>query len=715
MLSKSGLLKGRALGAAAALAGVAFPILAQQAGSNAGNGASDALDEVVVIAQRRQERLQDVPISVTALSAPQLQSRGVVSTNDLTMVTPGLTMTETSSFVQPFIRGIGSLTTSVGDQSSVATYIDGVYMPLVQTGVYDLANVSSVEVLKGPQGTLFGRNAMGGAILITTEQPQDKFGGHFDVSYGNFNAANAHGYLTGPIANGVSASLAVSYNRHDGWVDDLYTGKKIGDAERYNVRGTVLIEPSSRLSVTLTGYYLSADDPNGVINSPVGGYLTYTPGSLLPNRPDQYVGNIDPSQTSRQSGASGRLVYHFDSFDFTSVSAYQHLETRVVFDNDSTPQQLIELLDTEKGDVFSQELQLQSTGTGPLRWMIGAFYYNQRSSYAPLDVLIAPATTLDIGADHHDKAYAGFADGTYKLGDFELTAGVRYNHEAKDLTAELGGFTVIDGAHDSWNSTTPRAVLAYKPSASLLTYVSYTQGFKSGAYNVSGLSNVPVNPEHVNAYEAGVKWQVNPALSVDTAAFLYNTSDLQVQTIDPVTGLQLLANAASSRSKGADLDVSWKPVQDLHLQFGASYLNAKYTSFRNAPVYIPAGGPSGGLVTASQDVSGDHLVRSPDWTFNLAASYSIPLADLGRIEPSVNLFNSSSFYWDFNNRVKTGGYTMLNGQLSWHLPGDGFSISLWGRNLTDKRVYRSALTTSITDQVVWNDPRTYGVRLSYAF
>jgi len=719
MSAKSVLLLASAFGAATALAIVATPAAAQQTSASPAAGATDAstgsAEEVIVTAQRREERLQDVPIAVTSVSGRQLESRGITSSSDLTFVAPGLTMSETSSFVQPFVRGVGTLTTSLGDQSSVATYVDGVYMPLLQTGVYDLANVSRVEVLKGPQGTLFGRNASGGAILITTERPQDEFGGHAEASYGNYNATGFRGYLTGPLGNGLAASLAASYGSHDGWVHDLFNGTTIGNAEHYTVRGSLLIEPMSRLSVTLNADYLYADDANGVTNAPVAGYLGLTPSSPNPTGPYQYVGNITPAQTSVQAGQSARIEYHFDDVDLISLTSNQRLETKVTFDNDSTPNQLIELLDTEKNDVFSQELQLQSSGSGPLRWMLGGFYYNQEAHYAPLDVLIAPSTNLHITANHGDEAYAAFADGTYRMGPFELTAGLRYNHETKNLTAVLNGFTIINDVHTSWDSLTPRAVVAYHPDESLLAYASYSQGFKSGAYNVSGLSPVPVNPEKVNAYEVGVKWRVSPTLTVDTSAYLYQTSNLQVQAIDPITGLQLLENAAQSESKGVDLDISWRPIPPLHLQFGASYLHAEYTKFPDASVYEPTGGPSAGYTLTSEDVSGNHAVRSPDWTFTLAAEYDIALANGGRITPSLNLFTSSSFYWDFNNRAKTNAYSMLNAQVAWHLPGDHVTLSVWGRNLTDEHIYRSDLTTSIAEQVVWDDPRTYGVRLGYDF
>ncbi|QGZ93746.1 TonB-dependent receptor [Terricaulis silvestris] len=714
MSGKSALLVASAVCAATAtaLAVVATPAAAQETEAN---GTTIDSGEVIVTAQRREERLQDVPISVTALSAAQLESRGVTSTSDLTTVAPGLTMSETSSFVQPFIRGVGSLTTSVGDQGSVATYVDGVYMPLVQTGLYDLANVASVEVLKGPQGTLFGRNTSGGAILITTRRPEDEFSGHFDASYGNYDDANLRGYVTGPIANGVSASLAGSYGSHEGWIDDRFYDRTVGEAERYSARATVLIEPNDRLSVTLNAHYLYADDANGVLNSPVGGYAGFTPGDLLPDGPYQFVGDLTPTQTSRQAGGSVRVAYHFDAVDLISLTAAQDLKTVVVFDNDSTPDQIIELRDTETGDLFSQEFQLQSNGSGQFRWMVGAFYYNQDSHYAPLDVFIAPATALHITADHGDEAHAIFADGTYTMGPFELTAGLRYNHETKDVTAILNGFTIIDGATETWESVTPRVVLAYKPTDGLMFYASYSQGFKSGAYNVSGLSPVPVDPEEVDAYELGVKWRVSPDLTIDAAAYFYQTSNLQVQAIDPITGLQLLDNAAESESSGFDVDVSWRPTDALHIQFGASYLNAEYTSFPNASVYEPAGGPGDGFTLVSRDVTGNQLVRSPDWTLSLAAEYDIALASGGRITPSINIFNTASFYWDFNNRARSEAYTMVNAQVAWHLPGDQVSLSLWGRNLTDEEIYRSNLTTSIAEQVVWAEPLTYGVRLGYDF
>lgn len=673
--------------------------------------------EIVVTAQKRDERLQDVPISISAFSGSQLETRGITSSSDLTQVTPGLTVSETSSYVNPFIRGVGSTAIIPGEVGSVSTYIDGVYMPVIFGAVYELANIESVQVLKGPQGTLFGRNTAGGAILIATQQPGFTWRGKLAASYGNSDARGASAYVNGPLTDTVAVSLLGDYSAHDGYLRDIVANKRIGAREAITTRGALLFQPSDRLKMTVNADYMRFDDPSGILAQPRNGYLGKTAATPDPSGFHDIALSIPGVARYKQYGGSLRSELEMGAARLVSITAKRKGRFNNDYDSDGTPIARQVIISDERTSMFSQEVQLVSTHGGPLNWVVGGFFSNQNAGYGPVRI-----NTTVIRTNTNAKVYAVFADGTYKFGDFELTGGLRYNVDKHVYNGSLNGVTLAKDFKKEWKSWTPRAVVAYHPSSAFLTYASYSKGFKSGAFNQTSFSPVPIDPERITAYEVGVKLQPSRQLTLNAAAFLYDSKGLVVQTQNPVTNLQVLVNAAAARTKGGEIEATIRPVGKLSINAGISYLDARYRDFTDAQAFVPnlPGTPpalpdSTGNRSISIDASGNRIVRSPEWAFNLGVASTFDLPGGGAIVPSANLFRSSSFFFDSGNRLEQEAYTLVNAQRQWRLPDGRFTITSFGKNLTDEEYLRSFSATTFTDRAVVASPRTYGVKVGYDF
>ncbi|QGZ93785.1 TonB-dependent receptor [Terricaulis silvestris] len=678
--------------------------------------------DIVVTAQRRNERLQDVPIAVTALNAEQIESQGLLSTHDLAQAVTGLTITESGAYVQPFIRGVGSTVTNLGEQGSTATYVDGVYMPAVHGQWYDMANVESIQVLKGPQGTLFGRNANTGAIIITTRAPQHEFEGAADVSYGNYNSFGFRGFLTGPISETTAWSLSANFDSHDGWIRNLFRdGETIGGGQRYAVRGNLLIEPTPNVDILLSADTMRQQDPTPILIQPINGYQGYVPGDpgiagLTPEGPYDFIGNENVDFISEQDGISARVIWDIDSVTLQSITAFRTYGSRSIeYDSDTTPFRYSAINSTDEGDNFTQEFQLNSNGTGPLNWVVGAFYMKQNANYDPLLIRSGVVNTF-ITAQQVTEASALFADGTYDWGTFELTLGLRYSTEDKSYDGQRNGVQLVTDASASWEATTPRVVLAYHPNDDFLLYASYSQGFKSGSFNANGLSTLRVNPETVDAYEIGLKMNPMPGFTFNTSIFSYQAIDMQVQALDPNTNLIRITNAAEMESYGADIEIGWRPIDPLSLRLGVSYLHTEFTDFPNAQIFVPNPGFTDGRnMPILADVTGNENVRSPEFTINLAADYTFDLASGGSVVPSFNIYHSSSFFWEVGNRIEEPAYTLINAQVTWNLPGDQVALSAWGRNLTDEVHFRNVAAAAQADRQAADEPMMYGVSAGFRF
>jgi iron complex outermembrane receptor protein len=539
------------------------------------------------------------------------------------------------------------------------------------------------------------------------------------LRYGNYNSLEVNSFVSGPISSTVSGSLSGEFGRHGAYIDDLYTGTPLRNNQTQAVRAALQFKPIDDLSVTLRADFNRYADPITDAATPENGYqgMVVTPTAPYPIPRLKYIGELFPEVVVKQYGVSLRAEYDLPAAELVSITGYRNSNTYAFVSATGTPEVITDILAPGLVNFLSQEFQVVSRGTGPFRWIAGAYLAHQ-SAESPGIII---NEFLDIAANVVDKEYAVYANGTYTLGDFEMTVGGRAAREQKYYHASLNGTSLVDGASRSWGSLTPRAIFAYHPNRDLMAYFSYSQGFKSGAYNATAFDPVPLDPEKVYAYELGLKSQPTSWLTANASVYYYKRVDVQTESQDPITNLQKLENAGAGTSRGAELDLTFQPFRAFTTQVGLAYLDAKYTKFPTAQVYVPRPVPPPGLPGSlgnqplSIDAAGQTIERSPKWTANISTSYEINLPIGGSIIPSLNAFTTSSFYWTVGQRSKQGGYSLVNGQVLWKLPNEHYTVGVWVKNVADKQYLRTLFSNNTADVGIDGDPRTYGLSVKATF
>ena len=692
-------------------AGSALESSAAPQASGSAEQTGNGLGDIVVTAQRRSERLQDVPAAISAFNDRQLALAGVQSTRDLQIITPSLTFVQASFAPQPTIRGIGTRNVNPGDEQVVPIYLDGVYQPFIVGGIFELNNVDRIEVLKGPQGTLLGRNATGGAINILTLAPSFEPEGKLSVGYGSFNERQASGYVsagTGPIA----ASLTAQYLQDDGYVREQITGRRIAAVTSVTIRGKVLLKPTDHTEITLAASYSNRDDTTSLAVFPYRGNTQSTqgnPGLVLTTSGRQSRLNFFPSLTISQNAISANIVQHLGSFDLNSITGYSENVLDYRADVDATTVATTNQVVHQYERGVSEDLFLSSTGSGPFSWVVGGFYFDDRAGFSPR---LSGTTITNTRAT--TKAYAAYAQGTYAITDaLSLTAGGRYSNDRKCASANNGiGTRVLPNGCTTWDSFDPTGTIDYRVTAGTKVYLRYAQAFKSGVYNAASFSAVPVSPEKVRSYELGIKSDPLPWLRVNAAGFYTDYDNIQVNTRDPITTAVILQNAASARIYGVEGDIFIRPVERFNIRLSASQISARYRDFLNAQIFSPRVG--GGNVAQTINASGLRLVRTPQTTASVSADYTAPLAG-GKLTFSGNVFYQGDLNWQIDGRLRQPDYAMINGQIAWRTQDERYEIALWGKNLTNVQLPLSLITSTVNDQASYMRPATVGVRLSGRF
>jgi iron complex outermembrane receptor protein len=496
------------------------------------------LEEVVVTAQRREERLADVPIAASVISADSALTRGITDMSTLEMAVPGLVINHTANEGNIFIRGVGTNLFGPASEQTVALYIDGVYMPSPEANLFAFNNIERIEVLKGPQGTLFGRNTTGGVVQIVTREPSSTLTGDFSVSYGNYQSLMAQGYLAGGLSDNVSADIAVMYeDQGEGWGKNFTTGKENGVmadsnySARSKVRALLGERTSVDLALDITRQRVKYDYQlrPGIV-SPVDGVSTY-PG------PYNALGGLNDYELLKGKGASVNLNHEADSFRIVNILAYRDTDVEYVLDQDDTPAVAADLLLPSYSKGWSEELQVHSPDSANVKWMAGVFYFDSEAGYDPLDINNGVVVIDDY---QKTRSIAGFTQFTFPIAEkTNMTLGGRYTSEEQEfvgttffLGTDLGTFKdPQDFSEFTW-----RASFDHRFNDDVMAYVSANRGFKSGGYNLITVAGVnSFLPEELQAYEVGIKsdW-LNRTLRLNGAVFWYDYRDIQIQV--PVQG-----------------------------------------------------------------------------------------------------------------------------------------------------------------------------------
>jgi len=711
---------------------------ASPSGADAGQVGQTELGEIIVTAQKRSEKLKDVPATLLVRDSDQLVSAGVRQPTDLTVAFPGLTYTGQKAVAQPAIRGVTTAAAGQGDvENPVAVYIDGIYQPgQAMTQGYDLTNVANVEVLKGPQGTVFGRNVVAGAILVATKDPQlNTFIGdtHFTLSnYGGGTARSALNnqesfFVSIPVVDDrLAISLAGAHTGHEGWDKDLTPGSngRYGAGQKYSLQGKILWEPTNYIKLLFNARYFNQHEEDApTVRDGVSASLFF---------PDGVVGTL-PWQVAHDSRSEYRIVTQSYSLradidtdvgTLTSLSAYQKEKSPQAADTDGgfSPlcQAAFHCIDLSFNyalpTILSQEIDFSSRKFGRFSFVAGAFAYRKDSDLA---VWIFP-TFFGYDIKSRSTSYAGFGEVTFDITDrLTAIAGIRYTDDSQTGQGKNSlALPFSPPESHNWTALTKRFSVKYRASDSLNLYVTRDEGYQSGLITTSAYTDPagnrlpetpPVQPQYLKAWEIGAKYNL-PGLTLNLEGFHYDWTNILVQTFNGT--IVNLSNAAAAKIYGLDADGSIRLAEGLTLSGGVSWLpRANYTSFPNALVYLASGHTA---LATLKDLTGARLIRSPKVTLSVALDYETDLAS-GKLHLNANLYHSSTYSNTLGNQNDQTGYSTLGARASYSPNHGPLTYTVFGRNLTNKAYGTGIVVSSFAYEDFWAPPREVGITIDYKF
>jgi iron complex outermembrane receptor protein len=697
-------------------------------------------DVVIVTARKREESLQEVPMTITAVGGEHLEAAGYTELNDVARISPNIFF-EAADRSKPliFVRGVGTRGYDAGSDPSVGVFVDSVYLGRFGALDMDLLDIERVEMLKGPQGTLYGRNTIGGALSVVTSDPARSFEGKASVEAGMGADSDdvlwsARGSVSGPITDNVRGSLSLSRRHRDGYQEIQGTSVRGGSEDSWAARGKALIS-LGEAEVRLAADYADMDGPPLILvpnRFGTSGPGALAPGFVVPAEPtDPYSFAMDEQRQGIQKqvyGASAQVDWNFLGLDFTSITAARGMSLDERDDLDGTTLPFQVYFADEESDQFSQELRAAYSSDN-LNWLFGLFYSQENVvrtetiDFGPaslLSALVAPADLIwTFPFDLEATAVAAFGQVDWQVTDeLAVTVGGRYSEDKKDVVFDTNttvpGFVLSpfrEAVSRQWDSFDPSVSLRYQFNPDLMAYASWATGYKSGAFQFIATSPTiaqqVADPEDVESIEVGLKstW-LDGNLQLNLAAFSMDYKDLQQLRVVPVSGVGLVVidNAASSSISGAEIEGRWKLSDSWSTDFAFGYLDATFDEF---------------VFNTTLDFSGNQMPRSPKNTFNLALNYEQP-TPLGDFSTRLAYSWRDSIFFEADNNVRDPessedalGLLDFNAQIA---TSGGWTYSLWARNLTDERYRRQVLnSTGNSQRGIWAEPRTFGIRASYQF
>lgn len=653
--------------------------------------AAAQIETITVTAQKRSESVQEVPIAISAYDAKRLEETGFDGFEDLENMTPGLQLGNFGPVTFVNLRGIGNENTTAGGDPGVALHYDGVYLGRPVAFLFSAFDSERVEVLRGPQGTLYGRNATGGSINYITRKPEDEFGAEADFTVGNYEMFRGRAAVNVPISDGISARVVGFFEERDGFTENLSGGPNPNDASNWGLRGHLSFDIADSGSLLLSANYVSSGgvgtkpelreaymgttvSPPRPLGGPPGFAFSGGPPSGVPGgniyidadgnvpvndlRPFREATDADLSSDLEFLLISATFEYDFGPVALKSITGYAESSYSSLQDQDHSELALAHLLLLESSEQFTQEVQLLSNTDSPFQWIAGAYLFNENASRRSqffegrfdvfADVFNVPAG-WDIDGDVETTSYAFFAQASYELSDqFSLTGGIRYSNDKK--SGENRGF-IFAGApyaapvEDQWDEVTYKAVVNYQPTPDILLYGSFSTGYRSGGINqaVNPINeNALYEPETVDAFEIGFKSTLlDRRLQLNISAYHNDYSQLQFQVFG-ATGPAAF-NASGATVKGIEVEMLATPTNGLTIDLGASYNDSEFDE----------------QIVAGQQLGGNQVQRTPEWTFNIGATQEFDLGDRGMLRIRGDFaYTDDMFYTAFN---RTGGFGDLGG------------------------------------------------------
>ena len=765
-------------GKLAALAAASIGALAVTPSSLAqsvGGGASGfTIEEIVVTARKRAEGLQDAPISITAMTGEALELRQINSSDKLAQVTPNLTFDANaptsghSGAAQIYIRGIGQQDFLGVVDPGVGVYVDGVYYARTIATVFDFLDVERIEVLRGPQGTLFGRNTIGGAITIHSRKPVEELEAEAGVKVGSDSLVETRLNLSGPLADNLLGRITLGSKNRDGYVKRLQDGVDLGDDDMITGRGMLLWTPADNLEVFLSADYLDKDENGaplvfgGINNAQVAPQFAAILSGCLPPTPARLNDRTDPAcpndqfaagpyanngtapTTSEitQWGLNSTIEWDVsDSLTFKSITAYREMEDRALRDSDNTPLLVFHSVVEDEQEQFSQELQLLGSSLDQrLQWILGAYYFKENiANHQPVFLGANPVLfrggagpvvpqSFQVDFDAENKAIAAFAQATYDLTEqLSLTAGLRYTDEKKSILPDqrvLSSLLFFPPGHHfvpnvektvKFDDLTPMVNLSYQWTNDLMAYATYSEGFKSGGLNGRNIlfnadaEVTPFDPEQAQTFELGIKsnWLDN-RLTLNGAYFNTKYDDIHLTVrlgIAPT-----VFNGGQATIQGFELEGTFVPDESWLITAGVGHLSSKYDA-------IDPTLATRGVIGVTDD---DQLPLSPKWSANIGVAYTQTFGNWV-LTPRIDWIYTDKKFFDAENNAGAvqAGVSLFNAALALDTADDRWSLVFAVTNLTDKLYLTAATDATGTGlgylEHVYARPREISLQAKYRF
>ena len=644
------------------------------------------LEEVIVTAQKRTESIQDVPISITAFSGEELARRGITDAQTLAQSVPNFDLPSSNSSRNATIRirGIGSSGTNPGIESSVGTFVDGVYMPSSAMALGELSDIASYEILRGPQGTLYGRNTPVGALNITTHKPSQDPEAKITVGYGDYEEFWANGYVGGGLSERSAGRLSFWYRDREGYEDNLFTGDDVNDNSTWGLRGKLLFEPSDNLEINFIGFYNESEkkccmgeqlDVFGEDGIATPGFLAAQEAAGLPfenfDDDDHKVDGDDEGDDETTSwGLSAQVDWDLgNDFLFTSITAYQDWENDALVSTDSLKNEVLSTLSqVQQNETLSQEFRLASSSDGALEYLAGIYLYAQDTTFdeyyevgtganrvfplpppvVPLcgtgeTCMAKPGDSITGLFDQETRSAAAYGNLTWHISEqWDITGGLRWGRDEKDVfiahTNAPGNGFVIDNAifppnevgdldladdYTTWSLNT-----RYRLAEDVMLFATVSTGYKSGGFNSRRLpvgAEVEFANEDSITYEAGLKstW-LDQTLMLNATVFHTVLEDFQESVVNSSGTGFIVGNAGEQEVSGFESDFAWAPIDPLTISGSLAYLDAEYTDFEGASCGL---GETPDFEDGSCDRTGETPSYSPQWQWTLGAEWTQPISD----------------------------------------------------------------------------------------
>jgi iron complex outermembrane receptor protein len=711
------------------------------------------LEEVLVTSTRRAQTVSEVPLAISALSGTELQHRGISDVQDLSGVSSSLIITTGPSELagtEIRIRGVGTAGSNPGLEPSVGIFVDNVYRSRTGLAVGDLLDVSSVEILRGPQGTLFGRNTSAGTISINTLKPEFELGGYGEATVQNYDGYVATGGLTGPLIDDTLAfRIAASYNNRDGYVDDrLVSSRGMHDRNRTTARGQLLWRPNEDIEARLIADYQDKEEvccaPDYSIKGPTAAAIESL-GGVVEADPFAYKGQptFEPEDELEEWGFSLETTWAIEEdLNLTWVAAYRDADAYTTQDPDTSNVDILQGTDWGQDNQFmSQELRLNGIW-GRVDWLAGAYYYaddvevDWQVTYgadfgAYFNLLTGlPGALYPEGAgdttryfEQEGKGWAIFSHNIVELNDdYDLVLGFRWSDDQKDAKAIISNFNIncnivpfpfcpvpVPNLEDSRSEAEPSGTIKLVRNLDIGNiYVGYSRGYKAGGFNLdrdASISGFEFDPETVDAYEAGLKWSSpDRTFEVNTDLFYSEFKDYQINQFDGVSFST--TNAAQVKSTGIELALSWLPSPRLMVDGGVTWSNTEFDDHQ-------------GENNVGESLEGKRLPFSPEWAATGSVSYEMPVGQFtGFGIINANYMGDHNIDTNLDAEADVGSYTVVNARLGLTTDDAKWELTLWGKNIFDEDV-KSIQFPSPLQAGSWTvfrgEPRMYGASLRYSF